>query len=413
MSNRNFDNRVIIQRLQHQTYARNLYTNNTSGQTMITNPQNSDGNASRFISYLPGAQTEYFRGLIGNGITSSIGGIVNISPFPVITPSSIVINPTTPTAPTITTITGTDNGLTVNFNAPLSDGGSSITDYEYSLDSGSNWLSAGTTVTPILITGLTNETPYSVVIRAINSVGSGLSSNTVSGTPTATIDTFTVEGALSWTAPTDVYNVQYLVVAGGGGGGGGYDTGGGGGGAGGMVLTGTLSVLPGQIYPVEVGSGGNASTNNYPTVNETPGGPGSNSMFSSVTALGGEGGKGSRTQTGGSGLGGAAAINPTTAAVGGNGGGSTGGGGGGGGSTGAGGNKSGGVAGAGGTGTSNSISGSSITYGVGGNGANGNTAITGANGIANRGNGGGGGAFSSGGARNGGAGGSGIVILKY
>jgi hypothetical protein len=79
MSNRNFDNRVIIQRLQNQNYARNLYINNTSGQTIINNPQNSDGNASRFVSYVPGAQTEYFRGL-GTCVTSSIGGIVNIAP---------------------------------------------------------------------------------------------------------------------------------------------------------------------------------------------------------------------------------------------------------------------------------------------------------------------------------------------
>jgi hypothetical protein len=79
MSNRNFDNRVIVERLQNQNYSRNLYKNNTSGQTIITNPQNSDGNASRFATYTPGAQTEYFRGL-GTCVTSSIGGIVNIPP---------------------------------------------------------------------------------------------------------------------------------------------------------------------------------------------------------------------------------------------------------------------------------------------------------------------------------------------
>lgn len=81
MSNRNFDNRVIIQRLQNQVYARNLYNNNTSGQGLINNPQNSDGNASRFNTYLAGAQTETFRGLVGGCDTKSIGGIVNIPPF--------------------------------------------------------------------------------------------------------------------------------------------------------------------------------------------------------------------------------------------------------------------------------------------------------------------------------------------
>lgn len=79
MSNRNFDNRVIVERLQNQNYARNLYKNNTSGQTIINNPQNSDATASRYVSYHPGAQTEYARGL-GTCVTSSIGGIVNIPP---------------------------------------------------------------------------------------------------------------------------------------------------------------------------------------------------------------------------------------------------------------------------------------------------------------------------------------------
>jgi len=61
MSNRNFDNRVIIQRLQNQNYARNLYLYNTNGITLINNPQNSDGTASRFTSFVPGAQTDYFK----------------------------------------------------------------------------------------------------------------------------------------------------------------------------------------------------------------------------------------------------------------------------------------------------------------------------------------------------------------
>jgi hypothetical protein len=53
MSNRNFDNRVIIQRLQQQNYARNLYKNNTTGQAIINNPQNSDGTSSSvFIIYV-------------------------------------------------------------------------------------------------------------------------------------------------------------------------------------------------------------------------------------------------------------------------------------------------------------------------------------------------------------------------
>ena len=90
MSNRNFDSRVITQRLQNQNYARNLYKNNVNGQGIINNPQNTDGTSSNFTSYKPGAQTEYFRGLLGGGETISVGGIVNIPPFP---PSASALAP--------------------------------------------------------------------------------------------------------------------------------------------------------------------------------------------------------------------------------------------------------------------------------------------------------------------------------
>ena len=76
MSNRNFDSRVIIQRLQNQNYARNLYQTNANGQTLIANPQNSDGTSSRLATFVPGAKTDYFRGLVGAGETISAGGTI-------------------------------------------------------------------------------------------------------------------------------------------------------------------------------------------------------------------------------------------------------------------------------------------------------------------------------------------------
>lgn len=82
MSNRNFDSRVIIQRLQQQNYARNLYQTNVNGQRLINNHQNSDGTASRFTSFVSGAQTDYFRGLIGGGQTVNLGGTFGISSTP-------------------------------------------------------------------------------------------------------------------------------------------------------------------------------------------------------------------------------------------------------------------------------------------------------------------------------------------
>jgi uncharacterized repeat protein (TIGR02543 family) len=96
----------------------------------------------------------------------------------------------TPSAPVITSITGSANKLTVAFTAPTSDGGSAITNYEYSLDGGVTWtaLSPTDTTSPIEITKLangsttlSNGTTYQVAIRALNGK-TGLASNVVVGT---------------------------------------------------------------------------------------------------------------------------------------------------------------------------------------------------------------------------------------
>lgn len=67
--------------------------------------------------------------------------------------------------------------------------------------------------------------------------------------------TFTSNG--TWTCPVGVTSVEVLAV--GGGGGGGFN-GGGGGGAGGLTYNSSLSVTPGTVYTVGVGSGGLGSS---------------------------------------------------------------------------------------------------------------------------------------------------------
>lgn len=314
-----------------------------------------------------------------------------------------------PLAPSIFSVIAADSKLIVLFEEiPYT------TAYFYSIDGGVSFVNAGTTSSPMIITGLTNSTQYSVVIRAANNAGTSQSSTSASGTPSATLVTFTTVETTSWTAPSYITSIEYLVVAGGGGSGGGYDTGAGAGGGGGMVLSGLLTVIPGTSYTVTVGDGGAAGISIRSPASETQGGSGENSVFGSVVALGGGGGWPSRQPAGSvNGNGGAAAVNPSTASKGGNGGGSVGGGGGGGGSSAAGTNKSGTTAGEGGAGTGNSLSGSLVQYGVGGNGGTGNTNNAGVAGTSNRGNGAKGGGAISGAQNNGAKGGSGIVILKY
>ena len=597
MANRNFDSRVIIQRLQNRIYSRNLYNNNTTGQRIINNPQTTDGNSSRYVPYHEGAQTDYFRTLSGTTMISP-GGIENIPPYPTPpaptstvpdAPTSLVATPgntqltvaftqastggspitnyeysidngatftafspaittspvvitgltngttyqvklkavnsvgtsnasdavsgtpaTVPDAPVIVSasngnsratinftqgsnggspilnyyystdngvsfaelipedttspviITGLTNGTTYQIrlkainlvglsnvsnnisvtplgppDAPTSlvatpgntqvsiaftqgsDGGSPITNYYYSTDNGASFytLSPPDAVSPIVITGLTNGTTYQIKLQAVNLAGASPASDAVSATPIGpTVLTFTTVGTTSWTAPTGITSIDYLIVGGGGGSGGGYDTGGGGGGGGGMVLSGTVSVTPSSTYNIIVGDGGAGGISNRTSLPETNGSSGEDSSFDTTIALGGSGGYASRFGPPNS-AGGVAAVNPTTASEGGHGGGSAGdangAGGGGGGSSGAGAAGVANVGGNGGSGTSDSISGSSVTYGRGGNGARGNFNNAAVAGASNTGNGAKGGGATSFADENGAKGGSGIVIISY
>ena len=219
----------------------------------------------------------------------------------------------------------------------------------------------------------------------------------------------------AWVAVGDQtasYSVDYLVVAGGAGGG----SSGGGGGAGGFQSS-NMIVDPTSSYTITVGAGGAVDNN------------GSNSVFASVTSIGGgKGGpNGSPGSSGGSGGGGSYSNTTPGSGTSGQGfsggygnygnGGNTYGAGGGGGAGAAGSNSTGSNGGAGGVGQSSSISGT-LTYYAGGGGGMGFSANTpnpgaGGNGGGGNGNSSGGSTNTGGGGGTGNAGGSGIVIIRY
>jgi hypothetical protein len=214
------------------------------------------------------------------------------------------------------------------------------------------------------------------------------------------------------TQTVGLYSANYLVVAGGGGSGAGA---GGGGGAGGL-LTGSQTLLTGTVYTVTVGAGGVAGNN----VN---GGNGENSVFGSITAIGGGGGamgSGSAGANGGSG-GGAGANSGQAGGSGTTGQGNPGGSApngsapypsaGGGGAGAAGDNGSGSQSGAGGVGLASSITGTSVFYAGGGGGAG--TVQGAANGAGGNGGGGAGGNPAIAGTANTGGGAGGQVNNGY
>ena len=290
-------------------------------------------------------------------------------------------------------------------------------------------------------------------------VGSGACVQTVSSatgvTPTAVtvggishcLVTFTNSGTVTWTAPSGVSEIEYLIVAGGGAGGR-YRGGGGGGGG---VLEGTTTIASGE-HSILVGPGG---TGRFLNSGEAPTNGGNSSAFGLSALGGGRGGfQGAETPSSGGSGGGGGALDDSaqTGAAGTAGQGNAGGAGqytlpngrsgGGGGAGGAGGDGSNTRAGNGGPGVLSTITGSyygggggggldsrgSVTTagagGVGGGGAGGRgqrTAPTSfpdspaGNGTANTGGGGGGNGqgdlfISSG---NSGHGGSGIVVVRY
>ena len=293
---------------------------------------------------------------------------------------------------------------------------------------------------PIKVSGLTygNNGFY------LSFVGGGVMSAT-GGTITTDGDykvhSFTADGTFTPTSvPATNSYVEYLVIAGGGSGGRSL----GGGGAGGY-RTGMLSITT-QAYSITVGDGGAPSTGQ--------GDDGDNSVFSTITSIGGGGGGKAYSNNGdgrdgGSGGGGASTDGSSSDGgsgtagqgyAGGNATNSSGtrwnGGGGGGAGAGASNASTAGTATAGGAGLTSSITGSSVTRaggggggayyysttgtsGAGGSGGGGTGGKNGVNptaGTANTGSGGGGNGLTNAGHTQGstsGAGGSGIVIIRY
>lgn len=185
MSNRNFDSRVIIQRLKDKNQAQSVYRAQTTGQPTLHNPQNSDASPQVIQNYKVGSETTYSQGLLG-GYTVDTGAVANILA------ANAIPNPppvTVPSAPSISRPRGSNpSNQLLLYVRQDSDGGSPITNYQYSLDNGATFqaFSPPQTVTNLplpssfnafTISGLMPSTTYYVIFKAVNAAGVSDASN--------------------------------------------------------------------------------------------------------------------------------------------------------------------------------------------------------------------------------------------
>jgi len=211
------------------------FTHGWDGGSPVTSTQFSHTGGDTFQYSRSDGGTAPFR-MIGltNGTTYNIvmrvlnaagwSNVSNtISAYPYIAPGS----------PTNASATPGNQSITVSFSPPTSDGGSTITNYDYTLNNGTSYTvrSPASVASPLVISGLTNGTQYSVRIRAINEAGpgavapSGLNPFFVTPRTTAsapTVDPLTVEPGtirVPWTAPSSnggsaITGYQYSVNSG-------------------------------------------------------------------------------------------------------------------------------------------------------------------------------------------------------
>ena len=148
-----------------------------SGGAEVTDYEYEQDGSGTWIS-TGGTATDYTVRNLTNGqpytfkvrALNSAGASAASAASPSVTPA------TEPGAPTGLGATVSDQRVDLMWTAPASDGGQSITDYEYEQGGSGTWISTGSTATSYMVHNLTNGQPYRFRVRAVNSVGAGAAS---------------------------------------------------------------------------------------------------------------------------------------------------------------------------------------------------------------------------------------------
>jgi hypothetical protein len=167
----------------------------SDGGSTITNYQYSTDGGTSFSAFSPADTSSpvTITGLNGGYTYSVLLKAVNIiGASPGSSALSVTMPATSPSAPgALSSSEIGASSVKISFSAGL-DGGSAITNYKYSINGGTSFtaFSPAITASPVTITGLTGDSGYSIVIKAVNAEGDGVAS------PTLSVTTSTILGSL-------------------------------------------------------------------------------------------------------------------------------------------------------------------------------------------------------------------------
>jgi hypothetical protein len=170
--------------------------------SIITNPTFSSAGGTTATDYIP---TVSGVAVTGTGITVDYASTTRATN---VTMGAYELK-LGPNAPTDVVATAGVSSASIAFTAPTDIGGGSITNYQYSLDNGSTWVtpSPAVTASPLFIEGLVNCTAYSIKIRAVNATGGGTASSTLTVTPTPG-----QQAGVNWRSRTSAADNQWFSV---------------------------------------------------------------------------------------------------------------------------------------------------------------------------------------------------------
>jgi hypothetical protein len=178
------------------------FSQGSDGGSAITNYQYSTDNGATFRAFSPAdtASPVVITKLSTNGVTNLTNGVSYTIRLKAVTAigvsdasDSVSATPsTTPSPPTGLSGTAGDKQIEVSFTAG-SNGGSAITNYQYSTDNGATFraFSPADDSSPVTITklssdgttDLTNDIAYTVRLKAVNANGASIQSSSISVTP--------------------------------------------------------------------------------------------------------------------------------------------------------------------------------------------------------------------------------------